>query len=214
MKQIWMTLSLTPLPLCCFPVLLKQRKIGMTFDSEVWCQAGFRGPTQCSDSGPNTGLKIKQHKTPCRATALLTVGTGVPWHVSSRDSVCPLERAGSWGVFVSNVSVHSVQLSAFAHAASADFFLHQTHNTHWVMCGRPIQCFYCALSPKGLVWQSSHVCNPRWAGLPDVAACVFSTQPRACGQQALCCWWFRTSPGTDAEALIIICSPSSHSSHC
>lgn len=41
------------------------------------------------------------------------------------------------------------------------------------MCRRPVQCFYCEQSPKGLILQSS---PPQRKSLPDVAACGCPTE--------------------------------------
>lgn len=60
----------------------------MTLENAIWCQAGFRGPTQCS------GLCAKYwgyNKTPSPTTAIALVGKGVTCHFSSRDSECLIQ---------------------------------------------------------------------------------------------------------------------------
>lgn len=181
-----------PTPFAAFQSFSNKGKQERHSTTQSGVRQGSGAPLSAQDSEPNTGLKTKQHKTPSPTTAILTVGTGVPWHFSSRDSACPLEGgqplAPRCFCLLCKCALGST-LPARLHLQVKPISFSVRHTIHTESCVQgPDNVFIVSRAPRASSY-NPHVCvTPAERGLPDVVACAGLQQgrPGACSEQTLC----------------------------
>lgn len=206
-----------PAPFAAFQSFSNKGKQERHSTTQSGVRQGSGAPLSAQDSVPNTGVKTKQHKTPSPTTAILTVGTGVPWHFSSRDSACPLEGgqplAPRCFCLLCKCALGST-LPARLHLQVKPISFSVRHTIHTESCVQgPDNVFIVSRAPRASSY-NPHMCvTPAERGLPDVAACAglhaAGGGPGLAASGPSVSWWFRTSLDSDTTAFVIIHSPFS-----